>query len=746
MKIRNAPAFAPVSKRTYCRNFFNRRETWEEVCKRAAEGIVKLSGGELKDCENDLEQYFYNCEVFPAGRWLWVGGTDWVMKPENHMAGFNCISLDLKTFDEIAYSFDLLCQGCGVGQVLTDENVSKLPPIQTKLVIMSLNEDFGTSPSIDRTLLESNDGIYKLTLGDSRQGWARGIYELLNIASTHGHCDYVTVMIDYSRVRKAGERIKGFGGVTNPTRLQTLYHRIADILNGAVGRRLTAEEVTLIIDEGAETVVAGNVRRSAGMKQFDSYAPDLKKNLYYQDDEGYFRVDEKRQPLRMSNHTKVWHELPPLNKVKESVRQQYETGEGAIQYAPVSVARANRDLLDYNKRCIYLGMNETSHDQATQFLLNVLRESGCSEYEINHRLKRYGLNPCGEIIGKDFACNLSEVQLNSVDPNDRDELANRFYTAGLIASAMLELDFPNPNLEASRQLDPIVGVGLTGWFDYCVKKYGENWLQWCFEGRPRSAQGLHFLQLEALDLGFFNQVVNQAVTDYCESRGIKRPNRTTTIKPSGTLSLLSNACSGGHASKASYMIRRITFSATDPVARACCRKGYNVIPSQRCRDENGQLLDDPFDPRVDEWLVEIPLKSEWVDYVQGEYDTQELPAIAQFDIAMQLQKYYAEHNVSYTIELDEHEIEPLAEHIHDEMVEGNYSSLAIMQRARAGDLKHTFPRLPIEPIPESKFNELVSNITAADFDALVDEEYAKVNDKDKSDTGDLGCSSGVCEV
>ena len=36
--------------------------------------------------------------------------------------------------------------------------------------------------------------------------------------------------------------------------------------------------------------------------------------------------------------------------------------------------------------------------------------------ELEHRLSRYGLNPCGEILGADFHCNLAEVHLNQIDP------------------------------------------------------------------------------------------------------------------------------------------------------------------------------------------------------------------------------------------------------------------------------------------------------------------------------------------
>lgn len=60
-------------------------------------------------------------------------------------------------------------------------------------------------------------------------------------------------------------------------------------------------------------------------------------------------------------------------------------------------------------------------------------------------------------------------------------------------------------------------------------------------------------------------------------------------------------------------VRRITFAKNDPVALACLDYGYSVIPGQSSKDENGNLLNDPFDDRAKEWLVEIPVQVSWID-------------------------------------------------------------------------------------------------------------------------------------
>lgn len=89
-----------------------------------------------------------------------------------------------------------------------------------------------------------------------------------------------------------------------------MYPRIGKVLSNAIGRQLTPVEVCLILDECALCVVAGNIRRSAGMRQFsynDLEAASAKENLWVCDENGKWRTDPEREALRMANHTRVWH-------------------------------------------------------------------------------------------------------------------------------------------------------------------------------------------------------------------------------------------------------------------------------------------------------------------------------------------------------------------------------------------------------------------------------------------------------
>ncbi|GGA53902.1 hypothetical protein CYANOKiyG1_74010 [Okeania sp. KiyG1] len=140
-----------------------------------------------------------------------------------------------------------------------------------------------------------------------------------------------------------------------------------------------------------------------------------------------------------------------------------------------------------------------------------------------------------EIIGSNFHCNLSEIHLNQIDPNNHKEQEEAFTAGALSVATLLNHKFVEPRYRYSRELDPIVGVSFTGLFDFFVKAFGIEWLRWWQAGRPTTAQGLKFKQQEAEYLTRWREIVHQVVWEYCDRHNLKRPNRCTTVQPSGCL-------------------------------------------------------------------------------------------------------------------------------------------------------------------------------------------------------------------
>ncbi|MBE9020028.1 ribonucleoside-triphosphate reductase, partial [Chroococcidiopsidales cyanobacterium LEGE 13417] len=301
---------------------------------------------------------------------------------------------------------------------------------------------------------------------------------------------------------------------------------------------------------------------------------------------------------------------------------------------------------------------------------------------------------------------------------------------------------------------PIVGVSFTGLFDFFDRTFGVDWLRWWEQGRPEefgirnSEFGIenmaeYFRNKEREYLSRWRDIVFRVVWEYRDRHHIKRPNRCTTVQPSGTKSLLTGASPGWHPPKAQRFIRRITFRKNDPVALACIDYGYAVIPSQSDKDENGNLLNDPFDPRCMEWLVEIPVAVPWADLPGAdEIEISKFSAPAQMDFYMQVQKYYVTHNTSATIELRENEVEALGTRIYETIQnDEGYISAALL--ARFDDLQ-TFPRLPFEPITKAKYEELMQQVHSRrqvhDFYTAL----SRYDAQELDEAGPAGCDSDKC--
>ena len=736
---------ALVFYRTYSRFIDSGvRESWKQVCDRTINALVEL--GKFSNEEHNLV-YKMQAELktLTSGRWLWVGGSEWLNKPENVYGGYNCTSTNLDDWNAFGLMMNLAMQGCGTGAIIESKYIDKLPIICNKLNVRVRGEigSITNEQRKDYTYYTADEHELIINVGDSRQGWVSSYQTLLELSSNDNFDNDIEIGIDVSNVRPSGELLKGFGGVANPIKLEEMFVKCANVLNNAVGRRLNSVECCLLLDIAASAVVAGNIRRSAGIRQFssdDENAAIAKDNLWSQDENGNWRIDPERDALRMSNHTRVFHTKPTLEECIHAVTKQYYSGEGAIQWAGEAVARSNRDILE----------NESIKlDFLTAYGKRIAKEWIRQRYpyidssELEHRINRYGINPCGEILGNNFFCNLSEIHLNKIDPDNYYEQTQAFKAGALSVCALLHQKFDEPRYQYSRELDPIVGVSFTGLFDFFVNAFGVDWLRWWEQGRPNNEVGINFKNLEKDYLNYWRLIVYKTVQDYCFAHGLKRPNRYTTVQPAGSKSLLTGASPGWHPPKAQRFIRRITFSKAHPIALAAIDYGYTVIPSQSDKDEHGNLLNDPFDPRVTEWLVEVPVAVSWADLPGAEeIDISKFSALAQMDFYMQVQRYYTTHNTSATIELRENEIEPLANRIYDAIQnDEGYISAALLARF---DDRQTYPRLPFEPITKEHYDRIVSEVESRRKNDDFHELLARYDSGERMESGASACDSDKC--
>lgn len=226
--------FIATSRYARWREDDKRRETWPETVQRYMDNVIipKWVGGSKELVE--VEKAIKNLEVMPSMRSLMTAGP--ALERDN-TAGYNCSYLvcdDPKAFDEAM--FILLC-GTGVGFSVERQYVSKLP-------------------EVPENMFASDDVI---VVKDSKEGWAKALRKVIAMLYAGEIPKW-----DVSRVRKAGERLKTFGGrASGPEPLVELFNFVVNVFVNAKGRKLSSIECHDILCKIGEVVVVGGVRRSA---------------------------------------------------------------------------------------------------------------------------------------------------------------------------------------------------------------------------------------------------------------------------------------------------------------------------------------------------------------------------------------------------------------------------------------------------------------------------------------------------
>ncbi len=290
------------------------------------------------------------------------------------------------------------------------------------------------------------------------------------------------------------------------------------------------------------------------------------------------------------------------------------------------------------------------------------------------------INPCGEIpLHNREACNLAEI-FPALIPEYRIFDVLRLITRYSLRQRLEPLK--DPIAEASRVNNMRIGVGLGGVCDFTV---------------------------DGSTLGIWHAYVRGVATLYAQKLGVVSPIATTTVKPSGTISLLNGSSPGIHAPFAPYYIRRTRISKQEPMAEALIDAG---VPYESCvYDSTGNTL-------VFSFPMEARNKS--TETVQTE------SVKTQVERQVLLQSEWADNAVSTTISFRENEKDELAallkKHAKD------MKSISCLPKA------HGYDQPPYEEISESLFQEM----------------SAKINhDHPLTAGGELDtmeCEGGVCPV
>lgn len=298
-----------------------------------------------------------------------------------------------------------------------------------------------------------------------------------------------------------------------------------------------------------------------------------------------------------------------------------------------------------------------------------------------------GYNPCAEqSLADGETCCLAEIYLPNV--TSKEELADVAKLLYRVNKHSLALPFHLKVTEEIVHKNMRMGIGITG-----VLQSSEEQKSWLKDV---------YTQLREFD------------KEYSAKNGFPESIKITTVKPSGTLSLLPGVTPGCHPAYARYMIRRIRISANHPLVQTCRDHGYPV--------EYQQNFDGSEDRST--MVVSFPFR-----HPDNAVLAKDMTAIDQLETIKWLQSEWSDNSVSCTVYYRMEELPEIKKYLKKNY-KTNHKSLSFLLHN-----EHGFKQAPLEEITKEQYDELVAKTRLITSISSLD-----------IGLDDAECASGACPV
>jgi ribonucleoside-triphosphate reductase len=354
-----------------------------------------------------------------------------------------------------------------------------------------------------------------IVVSDSKEGWAKSLRQVIAMLYSGESPKW-----DVSKVREAGARLKTFGGrASGPEPLVELFKFVSRIFKNAQGRKLNSIECHDIMCKIGEVVVVGGVRRSA-MISLSNLSDDRMRNAK----SGAWWETQGQRAL--ANNSACHTERPDVGIFMQEWCSLYESKSG--------------------ERGIF-------NREAAK---NIVKMSGRRNPDFE-----FGTNPCSEIILRPYQfCNLTEVIVRAGDT--QDDLLRKIRLAtilGTFQSTLTHFPYLRKIWRDNTEQERLLGVSMTGIMDNHLLNdpYDKS------------------LPARLEELKASTVAINKEMAD---TLGIQASTAITAVKPSGTVSQLTDTASGIHARHAEYYYRRVRGDLKDPLTQAMMMSGVPHEP------------------------------------------------------------------------------------------------------------------------------------------------------------------------
>lgn len=450
----------------------------------------------------------------------------------------------------------------------------------------------------------------------------------------------IPATIDYSKVRPLGAPINGFGGVASgPDPLKELVYSISNTLEPLHGQSITGSAIVDICNLIGRCVVAGNVRRSAEIAFGDPNDAEF---------------------LNLKN--------PDINK--EALMHHRWASNNSV-FATVG--------MDYS---VVAKMTAKNGEPGYQWLDNAREYGRMGGVKDFSDMRVAGANPCVEQSLEDHElCCLVETFPGLHDSFEDYKKTLKY--AYLYAKTVTLMPTHDNRTNTVMMRNRRIGCSMSG-ITQAMQKFGRRKFlsQFCDTG---------YTYLRELD-----QI-------YAEWLCVRPSIKITSVKPSGTVSLLPGVTPGIHFPHSRYYLRRVRLQDSSPLVPKLLAAGYPVEQ-------------DKYSPNTT--VVSFPVEERDFDRSKDDVTMWE-----QLELAAQMQQFWADNQVSVTVTFNPGEAKDIAHAL--EMYETRLKGVSFLPIE-----DHGYEQAPYETISQDKYLELVQGITEIDTTNAQHESTARFCDSD----------------
>jgi len=488
---------------------------------------------------------------------------------------------------------------------------------------------------------------------DTREGWVESVRILINSFLRQNQ---PIQEFTYDLIRPLGAPIKGFGGVASgPAPLIDLHTRIRNVIGSRAGDALDSRAIVDLVNLIGTCVVSGNVRRSATLA------------LGTAEDDGFINLKNPEVfPERNSyDPAKPGWAWMSNNSISAEVGTKYE------DYV---------DLIADNGEPGFIW-------------LGVARDYGRLADAPDYKDARImGFNPCAEQPLESYElCTLVEVHLNRHE--SKEDFLKTLKFAYLYGKTVTLMPTHWPITNGIMQRNRRIGTSLTG-----IASFADE-------------NGLPVIR-EWMDEGY--STIRKYDHSYSEWLCVRESVRVTTVKPSGSVSLLSGATPGVHwGPGGEFYLRAIRFGNTDPMMHLFKAAGY----------------------KIEDDLVSANTSVVYFPVASGHKRSEkQVSLFEKIGLAATAQKYWSDNGVSVTLSFDkETEKKFIAPALN--MYEGQLKAVSFLPM---GD--KVYPQQPYSEITREEYNAYVGKIGKIDWSAIYD------GIENLEAAGEAYCSTDACEI